>query len=83
MTTAVESKARQVPLIVKGHFRDKRELIKVAADKAKKELKFRGNATVVKIFEYDEDINGHLVVVEEARPSEYELPSVRERNQNA
>lgn len=50
--------------MVKGRFRDKMELIKVAAAKAQKELGYRGTLDVIKVEDYDPELEGHIVVVE-------------------
>ncbi len=54
-------------ILVKGHIRDKFELIKIAASEAKKRFRVEGNVTVIKAWDYDSEIVGHICVVEFVR----------------
>jgi hypothetical protein len=55
---------RREPVIVKGHFKDKRELIKIASDKIRRTFNVRGNIDIIKANDYDQEIDGHLCVGE-------------------
>jgi hypothetical protein len=55
---------RQEPIIVKGHKRDKLELIKIASAITKKRFRIEGNIDVIKVGDYDQELEGHICVVE-------------------
>jgi len=55
---------RQEPILVKGRIRDKLELIKIASSKAKVRFRVDGNVDIIKVGDYDAEIDGHLCVAE-------------------
>lgn len=54
----------QKALLIKGQFRDKEELIKVAKAETKKAFGVSGKIRVIEIEGYKEHLNGQVVVVE-------------------
>jgi hypothetical protein len=55
---------RQAPVIVKGHIRDKLELIKIAAAKVQTEFRVDCNVDIIKAGDYDAELDGHVCVGE-------------------
>ena len=55
---------KQEAILVKGHIRDKLQLIKIASAKAKARFRIDGNVDIIKAGDYDQEVNGHLCVAE-------------------
>ena len=66
MQTAIagDGELRQEALLVKGHIRDKMELIKIASAKAKTRFRIEGNVDIIKAGDYDQEFDGHICVAE-------------------
>jgi hypothetical protein len=55
---------RKEPVLVHGHIRDKLEVIKIVSAKVKQKFPVDGNVDIVKVGDYDAEIDGHLCVAE-------------------
>lgn len=55
------------PILVQGQIRDKLKLIRIAASIAKNRFRVVGNVNVIKAWDYDPEIDGHICVVEFVR----------------
>ena len=60
----MQQQLRQEAVLVKGHIRDKLELIKIASAKAKARFRVDGNIDIIKAGDYDQELDGHICVAE-------------------
>ncbi len=64
MQATEELRKRKEPVLVHGHIRDKLEVIKIASVKVKQKFPVDGNVDIIKVGDYDAEIDGHLCVAE-------------------
>ena len=62
--TTNSKQLKQEALLVKGHIRDKMELIKIASAKVKARFRIEDNVDIIKAGDYDQELDGHICVAE-------------------
>lgn len=79
MQKSCVQRERQEPILIKGHIRDKLELIKIASAKAKARFNIDGNVDIIKVGDYENELDGHICVAEFACKEASQVRGRRDR----